>query len=48
MASKVTATAAAFPGRDFVGTVTGVDSRIDPITRSVTVRARHAERRPAR
>ena len=36
---KVTATAAAFPGRDFIGTVTGVDSRIDPISRSVTVRA---------
>lgn len=36
---KVTATAAAFPGRDFIGTVTGVDSRIDAITRSVTVRA---------
>jgi membrane fusion protein (multidrug efflux system) len=36
---KVTATAVAFPGRDFVGKVTGVDSRIDPVTRSVTVRA---------
>lgn len=36
---KVKATAAAFPGRDFIGTVTGVDSRIDPVTRSVTVRA---------
>jgi membrane fusion protein (multidrug efflux system) len=36
---KVTATAAAFPGRQFAGTVTGVDSRIDPVTRSVTVRA---------
>ena len=36
---KVTATAAAFPGRDFLGTVTGVDSRIDPVSRSVTVRA---------
>jgi membrane fusion protein, multidrug efflux system len=36
---KVTATAAAFPGRDFAGTVTSVESRIDPITRSVTVRA---------
>jgi membrane fusion protein (multidrug efflux system) len=36
---KVTATAAAFPGRDFIGTVTGVDSRIDPVSRSVTVRA---------
>ncbi len=36
---KVTATAAAFPGRDFTGAVTGVDSRIDAVTRSVTVRA---------
>lgn len=36
---KVTATAAAFPGRDFIGKVTGVDSRIDPVSRSVTVRA---------
>ncbi len=36
---KVSATAAAFPGREFAGIVTGVDSRIDPVTRSVTVRA---------
>lgn len=36
---EVTATAAAFPGRNFVGTVSGVDSRIDPVSRSVTVRA---------
>lgn len=36
---KVKATAAAFPGRDFIGIVTGVDSRIDPVSRSVTVRA---------
>jgi membrane fusion protein (multidrug efflux system) len=36
---KITATAAAFPGRDFIGTVTGVESRIDPVSRSVTVRA---------
>jgi membrane fusion protein, multidrug efflux system len=36
---KVKATAAAFPGRDFSGMVTGVDSRIDPVSRSVTVRA---------
>ena len=36
---KVSASAAAFPGRAFTGTVTGVDSRIDPVTRSVTVRA---------
>ncbi|MEJ0037304.1 MAG: efflux RND transporter periplasmic adaptor subunit [Gammaproteobacteria bacterium] len=36
---EVTATAAAFPGRRFIGTVTGVDSRIDPVSRSITVRA---------
>jgi membrane fusion protein, multidrug efflux system len=36
---EVSATAAAFPGRNFVGKVTGVDSRIDAVTRSVTVRA---------
>jgi membrane fusion protein (multidrug efflux system) len=36
---KVSATAAAFPGRQFTGTVTGVDSRVDPVSRSVTVRA---------
>jgi membrane fusion protein (multidrug efflux system) len=35
----VSATAAAFPGRNFAGKVTGVDSRIDAVTRSVTVRA---------
>jgi membrane fusion protein (multidrug efflux system) len=36
---EVKATAAAFPGREFAGTVSGVDSRVDPVTRSVTVRA---------
>jgi membrane fusion protein, multidrug efflux system len=36
---KVLATSAAFPERDFEGRVTSVDSRIDPVTRSVTVRA---------
>jgi membrane fusion protein (multidrug efflux system) len=36
---KVTAIAAAFPGREFGGTVSGVDSRVDPVSRSVTVRA---------
>ncbi|MBX5460928.1 MAG: efflux RND transporter periplasmic adaptor subunit [Steroidobacteraceae bacterium] len=36
---KVTATAAAFAGREFTGTVTGVDSRVDPVSRSVIVRA---------
>ncbi len=29
----------AFPGRRFEGKVTGIDSRIDPVTRSITVRA---------
>ncbi len=36
---KVLATAAAFPDREFAGTVTGVDSRVDSVSRSVTVRA---------
>jgi membrane fusion protein, multidrug efflux system len=36
---QVFAAAAAFPGRQFVGTVAGVDSRVDPVSRSVTVRA---------
>jgi membrane fusion protein, multidrug efflux system len=36
---KVFATAAAFPDREFVGTVSGVDPRVDSVSRSVTVRA---------
>jgi membrane fusion protein (multidrug efflux system) len=32
--------AAAFPGRDFAGTVETIDARIDPATRAATVRAR--------
>jgi membrane fusion protein (multidrug efflux system) len=36
---NVTVTTAAFPEREFTGRVTSVDSRIDPVTRSVTVRA---------
>jgi membrane fusion protein (multidrug efflux system) len=36
---KVYAISAAFPGREFAGTVASVDSRIDPVSRSVTVRA---------
>ncbi|HEY1283827.1 MAG TPA: efflux RND transporter periplasmic adaptor subunit [Steroidobacteraceae bacterium] len=32
-------TSAAFPERDFEGKVVSVDSRVDPVTRSVTVRA---------
>jgi membrane fusion protein, multidrug efflux system len=36
---KVFATAAAFPDREFEGTVASLDSRVDPVSRSVTVRA---------
>jgi membrane fusion protein, multidrug efflux system len=35
----LTATAAAFPGREFTGRVASVDSRVDPTTRAVMVRA---------
>jgi membrane fusion protein, multidrug efflux system len=35
----VTAAAAGLPGRAFTGTVTNMDSRVDPVTRSVVVRA---------
>jgi membrane fusion protein (multidrug efflux system) len=35
----LTARSAAYPGRDFGGRVASVDSRIDPATRAVTVRA---------
>jgi membrane fusion protein (multidrug efflux system) len=35
----VRATAPAFPGRSFVGSVSSIDSRVDLTTRSVTVRA---------
>ncbi len=35
----ITATSNAYPGREFTGRVTTVDSRIDPVTRAVTVRA---------
>jgi membrane fusion protein (multidrug efflux system) len=35
----VTAVAAGLPDRKFTGTVTNMDSRVDPVTRSVTVRA---------
>ena len=33
------ARSAAFPARDFAGTVSAIDSRVDPLTRAVTVRA---------
>jgi membrane fusion protein (multidrug efflux system) len=36
---EVVATSRAFAGRSFTGTVKAVDSRIDPVTRSVRVRA---------
>lgn len=36
---KIEAKSAAFGDRVFTGRVTGIDSRIDPVTRSVTVRA---------
>ena len=35
----ITASSAAWPDRDFSGLVTSVDSRVDPVTRAVTVRA---------
>ena len=35
----IVARSVAYPGEDFVGTVASVDSRVDPTTRSVTVRA---------
>src|SRR3546814_10082441 len=36
---QVQARSAAWPGQDFVGAVRSVDSRVDPVTRAVTVRA---------
>lgn len=36
---KIGARSAAYPGREFAGTVTSIDSRIDPASRAVTVRA---------
>ncbi len=35
----ISATSTAYPGREFIGRVTTVDSRIDPVTRAVTVRS---------
>jgi len=37
---EVAAHSAAWPDRDFTGTVTAVSSRVDPLTRTLTVRAR--------
>jgi membrane fusion protein (multidrug efflux system) len=36
---EIAARSETYPGRDFLGTVTSVDSRVDPVTRSVAVRA---------
>jgi membrane fusion protein, multidrug efflux system len=36
---QIAARSETWPGRDFEGTVMSVDSRVDPVTRSVTVRA---------
>lgn len=36
----ITARTDAYPGRRFAGRVTGIDNRIDPATRSITLRAR--------
>lgn len=36
---RITATTAAYGGREFEGVVSAVDSRVDPVTRAVTVRA---------
>lgn len=35
----IIATTRAFPGKQFIGTINGIDSRIDPVTRSIMVRA---------
>jgi membrane fusion protein (multidrug efflux system) len=37
--AKVIAKSVSFPGRDFEGTVRTVGSRVDPVTRAITVRA---------
>jgi membrane fusion protein, multidrug efflux system len=36
---EVVATSPAYPGREFVGAVKTIDSRVDPITRSISIRA---------
>lgn len=36
---EVSARSAAYPDRAFVGTVTSVDTRVDPVSRTITVRA---------
>ena len=37
---RVSAIATAYPDEEFDGTITDIDSRVDPITRAVTIRAR--------
>ncbi|MBP6514433.1 MAG: efflux RND transporter periplasmic adaptor subunit [Steroidobacteraceae bacterium] len=37
---EVVATSVAYPGRSFTGEVASIDSRVDPVSRAVTVRAR--------
>lgn len=36
---KITATSVAYPGEAFIGEISGIDSRVDPVTRSILVRA---------
>jgi membrane fusion protein (multidrug efflux system) len=36
---EVIATSAAYPDRKFIGSVRTIDSRVDPVTRSITIRA---------
>jgi membrane fusion protein (multidrug efflux system) len=37
--AKIVAKSVSFPGREFIGTVRTVGSRVDPVTRAITVRA---------
>ncbi len=37
--AKIMAKSVSFPGREFEGTVRTVGSRVDPVTRAITVRA---------
>ncbi len=39
MGQKVTASSVAYPAQQFTGEISGIDSRIDPVTRSILVRA---------
>ncbi len=40
LGQTVFASTAAFPDQAFTGTITGIDSRVDPVTRSINVRTR--------